>query len=124
MVNAREHDLLSGVLYDWRTDLDFTIRLTLAPTELAPVLIALVDEGLVEVRRFTPENDVVGTYEVISPADLPGLLADPAVWDYSDRGWENRDDGLAIVETPAGQELSRSDGSLVPNLQASNPHLG
>ena len=123
MVNAREHDLLPAVLYDWRTDVDFTVRLRLAPAELAPVLIRLVNEGLIEVRRLTPEKDALGTYETVSPADLPSVLADVAVWDYSDRGWDDRDDGLAIVETPAGQQLSRTDRSGVPNPQASNPYL-
>ncbi|GAA5188171.1 hypothetical protein GCM10023322_38160 [Rugosimonospora acidiphila] len=121
MVNAREHDLLPGAIYDWRTDLEFADRLERAP-ELGPVLIALVDQGLIEVRRLSPDR-TDGSYEVISRERLPELLADRTVWNYTDRGWDHRDEGLVIVETPAGQQLTRTDRSGVPNPQASNPFL-
>jgi hypothetical protein len=31
MVNAREHDPLPGVMWDWRTDLDFAVPYQLLP---------------------------------------------------------------------------------------------
>jgi hypothetical protein len=49
MVNAREHDLLPSVMWDWRTDLDFQDRL-LRYEEWAEVLLRLVDDGLIDVR--------------------------------------------------------------------------
>ena len=118
MVNAREHDLLPGVMWDWRTDLDFDDRLS-RYGELADSLLQLVDQGLIEVRRLLRED----RYEVVAPEHLGEVLADAAVWSYTERGWEHRDEGLAIVETPAGQQLSRTDGSGVPDPQKSNPYL-
>jgi hypothetical protein len=118
MVNAREHDLLPGVMGDWRTDLEPAERFS-RYGELATVLIDLVDRGLIEVRRLS-END---EYEVIGRADLAEALADPATWEYTDHNWIHRDEGLAIVETPAGKQLSRGDTSGVPDPQSSNPHL-
>jgi hypothetical protein len=123
MVNAREHDLLPGVLFDWRTDLDNAERIHRAPEVLGPALISLVDQGLLEIRRITPDGDAEGTVEVIGRAELPTVLADRAVWEYSDRGWLHRDDGLVIVETAAGQKLSRTDQAGVPNPQGSNPYV-
>ena len=122
MVNAREHDLLSSVMWDWRTDLDVTDRLA-RYGELADALIRLVDRGLIEVRRLFVDDNRNNRYEVISREHLPDALADPAVWEYTDHSWTHRDEGLAIVETPAGQRLSRTDRSGVPDPQSSNPHL-
>jgi hypothetical protein len=119
MVNAREHDLLPGTLFDWRTDLDVDERLARVPV-LAAALVDLVDQGLIEVRRFVPGDD--GHGEVVSRDRLPAVLADRAVWQYSDRAWLHRDEGLALRETPAGRELTRTDHSGTPDPQASNPH--
>ncbi|HEV3358316.1 MAG TPA: hypothetical protein VG247_16085 [Pseudonocardiaceae bacterium] len=119
MVNAREHDLLPGTLHDWRTDLDQGAQLALV-SELADALVSLVDLGFVEVRRIVPGRDDGDT---VPRADLPAVLADTEVWDYSERGWDYRDDGLCIVVTARGQELMGTDRSGVPNPQASNPYL-
>lgn len=118
MVNAREHDLLPGALFDWRSDLDVSERMARV-SELADTLIALVDQGYIEVRRLVPGDD---GYDVVGRDRLPEVLADPAVWEYSERGWVDRDDGLAIVETAVGKQLTRTDRSGVPNPGASNPH--
>lgn len=122
MVNAREHDLLPSVLYDWRTDLELADKLPLLPG-LADDLIALVDQGLIEVRRVFLDENGTDSYDVVPRDSLPDVLADQAVWLYTDHTWLHRDEGLVIVETAAGQELSRTDRSGVPDPQASNPYL-
>ncbi|MEV4655549.1 hypothetical protein [Micromonospora sp. NPDC049301] len=128
MVNAQEHDLLPSVLWDWRTDLGQEDKLTLLPV-LAAALVALVNDGLIEVRRLFVDVDPSGSgsgsgsYEVIPCGQLPDVLADQAVWEYTDHSWIHRDEGLAIVETHAGRELSLTDRSGVPNPQSSNPYL-
>jgi hypothetical protein len=119
MVNAREHDLLPGTLYDWRTDLDDEAQLALV-SELTDALVSLVDQSLIQVRRLVPGRD---GYGIVSRRELPGVLADTGVWEYSERGWSHRDDGLCIVPTTRGWELVRTDRSGVPNPQASNPYL-
>lgn len=122
MVNAREHDLLPSVMWDWRTDLDFDERLA-RRNELADALVRLVDQGLVEVRRLWVDGDGDDQYEVVARDALSATLAEPAVWEYNDHTWIHRDEGLAIVETPAGQRLSRTAPPGVPEPQRSNPHL-
>src|SRR5689334_15362307 len=119
MVIAREHDLLPGVMWDWHTDLDFDDRLS-RYGELADSLLQLVDQGLIELRRLLRED----RYEIIEREHLGDVLAEATVWSYTERGWDHRDEGLAIVETPAGQRLSRTDRSGVPDPQKSNPFLG
>ena len=119
MVNAREHDLLPGTLFDWRTDLDDEAKIPLLP-ELAQVLIRLVGQGFVEVRSLVRDRD---DYDVVAGAELAQILADPAVWFYSDYSWTSRDEGLAIVLTPLGRDLTRTDHNGVPDPQSSNPHL-
>jgi hypothetical protein len=119
MVNAREHDLLPGTLHDWRTDLDQEPKLALV-SELADALVSLVDQGLIEVRRLVAGRD---GHDVVPRTELPGVLADTGVWEYSERAWGYRDDGLCIVATTRGWELARTDRSGVPDPQASNPYL-
>jgi len=103
IVNAREHDLLPGVMWDWRTDLDFDDRLS-RYGELADCLLQLVDPGLIEARRLSGED----RYEVIAREHLGDVLADAAVWSYTEHGWDHRDEGLAIVETPPAAALRPS----------------
>ncbi|MFC4016638.1 hypothetical protein ACFOW4_01565 [Micromonospora sp. GCM10011542] len=122
LVNAQEHDLLPSVLWDWRTDLDQEDKLTLLPV-LAAALVSLVGDGLIEVRRLFVDGSGSGSYEVVPCGQLPDVLADQAVWEYTDHGWIHRDEGLAIVETHAGRELSLTDRSGVPDPQRSNPYL-
>ncbi|MFD0599630.1 hypothetical protein ACFQZ4_50985 [Catellatospora coxensis] len=98
LLNASEHDLLPGVLYDWRTDLELEGKLSRLPL-LADALLGLVDQGVVEARRFSPELVVAGTFEVLSREDLAEALADPATWQYTARGWTHRDEGVCIVRT-------------------------
>lgn len=114
MVNAAEHDLLPSVMWDWRTDLDFADRLT-RYAELARTLIGLVDQGLVQVHLFSDE--------IVGSAELPAVLADPAVWHYTDHNWMHRDEGLFITETPAGRQLTRTSPPGVPDPQSSNPSI-
>jgi hypothetical protein len=119
MVNAQEHDLLPSVLWDWRTDLDQEDKVALLPV-LAAALVSLINDGLIEVRRFVGGD---GSYEVVPRGQLSDVLADPTAWEYTDHSWIHRDVGLAIVETPAGRELSLTDRSGVPDPQSSNPYL-
>ncbi|RAO43461.1 hypothetical protein GAR06_04594 [Micromonospora saelicesensis] len=120
MVNAQEHDLLPSVLWDWRTDLDQEDKLALLPV-LAAALVVLVGDGLIEVRRMFVDGS--GGYEVVPPGQLPEVLADQAAWEYTGHSWIHRDEGLAIVETQAGRELSQTARSGVPDPQSSNPYL-
>src|SRR5689334_714325 len=76
MVNAQEHDLLAGVMWDWRTDLEFDDRLA-RRCELADVLVRLVDQGLVEVRRLWVDGDGDNRYEVVARGALSATLAEP-----------------------------------------------
>jgi hypothetical protein len=122
MVNAREHDLLPSVLSDWRTDLDRTDKLNLLPV-LAAALVSLVGQGFIEVRQLFKDGEGGDCYDVIARDRLPEVLADRAVWEYTDHSWAYRDEGVAIVETTAGKGLSRTDRSGVPDPQSSNPHL-
>jgi hypothetical protein len=122
MMNAREHDMLPGVMWDWRTDLDFDDLLA-RHSELADVLIRLVDQGLVEVRRLWVDSDGNDQYEVVARDALSATLAEPAVWAYTDHTRIHRDEGLAIVETSAGRRLSRHAPPGVPEPRRSNPHL-
>ncbi|BCJ78004.1 hypothetical protein CS0771_75480 [Catellatospora sp. IY07-71] len=99
LINASEHDLLPGTLWDWMPDLELADKLPRLPV-LAEALLGLVDRGLIEVRRITPELAAAGRYDVVSRADLDELLADPASWQYTERGWDERDEGLCIVMVP------------------------
>ncbi|GAA1616119.1 hypothetical protein ACFQY4_18105 [Catellatospora bangladeshensis] len=96
LINASEHDLLPGTLWDWLPDLELVDKLPRLPV-LAEALLGLIDRGLIESRRITPELDRAGRYDVVSRADLDELLADPANWQYTERGWDERDEGLCIV---------------------------
>ncbi|MEU1397669.1 hypothetical protein ABZ403_16630 [Micromonospora zamorensis] len=72
--------------------------MTLLPV-LAAALVSLVNDGLIEVRQLFVDGS--GSYEVIPCGQLPDVLADQAVWEYTDHSWIHRDEGLAIVETHA-----------------------
>ncbi|WP_212829553.1 hypothetical protein [Catellatospora sp. TT07R-123] len=98
LLNAGEHDLLPGVLHDWRTDQQPEEQLSHLPL-LADALLGLVDRGVVEVRRLSPDLAAAGSYEVLDREDLAEVLADPATWQYTDRGWSHRDEGVCIVRT-------------------------
>lgn len=101
LVNASEHDLLPGVLCDWLPDLELADKLSHLPA-LAEALLRLVDRGLLEVRQFTPQLAAIGAYEVVGRAELGELLADQASWQYTQRGWDERDEGLCIVMVRPG----------------------
>lgn len=104
-INAMEMDLLPGVL----GDLDGAERET--PFEqLATILLALIDRGWIEVRRYrrwiSPEGlDGLTPGDVVPRPELPGVLADPASWEYpDDPRWLG---ALTLVLTEAGLVISR-----------------
>jgi hypothetical protein len=104
-VNAMEMDILPGVL----GDLDAVER-RLSFAELATVLLSLIDRGWIEVRRYarwiSPEGlDGLEPGDVVPRSELPGVLADPASWEYpDDPSWLG---ALTLVRTEAGLVVSR-----------------
>ncbi|MFE0627008.1 hypothetical protein ACFW3D_08580 [Streptomyces sp. NPDC058864] len=105
MINATEIDILPGV----RGDLDEPLA-SAGPTELAAILLPLIDKGWIEVSRYIPWTTVDGTPGVqpgpsIPRHDLPALLADVDNWEYPDDfEWLGR---LTLVLTEAGQQIPR-----------------
>ncbi|GAA4666343.1 hypothetical protein [Streptomyces youssoufiensis] len=84
VLNASEIDILPGV----RGDLDEPLASGPA-ADLAPVLLSLVDRGVVEVCRVIPWTAPDGTdgYQPGPPIpreELPLVLAEAAEWEYPD----------------------------------------
>ncbi|MFJ9417333.1 hypothetical protein ACIRPT_24575 [Streptomyces sp. NPDC101227] len=84
VLNASEIDILPGV----RGDLEDPLASGPA-ADLAPILLALVDRGVVEVCRYVPWTAPDGTDGCqpgppISREDLPGVLACAQEWEYPD----------------------------------------
>ncbi|WP_369214251.1 hypothetical protein [Streptomyces flavofungini] len=84
VLNASEIDILPGV----RGDLEEPLASAPA-ADLAPVLLALVDRGVVEVCRYIPWVAPDGTDGCrpgppIAREDLPEVLAHAEEWDYPD----------------------------------------
>ncbi|MYW70205.1 hypothetical protein GTY65_40075 [Streptomyces sp. SID8379] len=84
VLNASEIDILPGV----RGDLEEPLASGSA-ADLAPILLSLVDRGMVEVCRYIPwtaPDRAVG-YQPGPPilrADLPAVLAVAEEWEYPD----------------------------------------
>ena len=81
-VNAAEHDILACVF----GDLDEAEQ-ALPPAQLAEILLGLIDQGWLEVRRYvswtTPDGKrgyIPG--DVIDRGKLRSVLADSSTWDY------------------------------------------
>ncbi|MFD3538135.1 hypothetical protein ACFWUQ_01355 [Streptomyces sp. NPDC058662] len=105
MVNSYEIDILAGVWGDLGdTDQSRPV------SELAGILLTLVDRGWIEVRRVAPWTSPAGENgfqpgEVIPRDQLPGILGDAANWEYPDDGdWIG---ALTLVETEAGRKITR-----------------
>lgn len=84
VLNASESDILPGV----RGDLDELLASGPA-ADLAPVLLALVNRGIVEVCRYIPwiaPDGATGCQPgpPMPREDLPGALARAEEWDYPD----------------------------------------
>ncbi|MFI9047708.1 hypothetical protein [Streptomyces sp. NPDC053427] len=84
VLNASELDILPGV----RGDLAEPLASGPA-SDLVPILLTLVDRGVVEVCRYLPWTAPDGTagYQPgppISRRDLPAVLAAPEEWEYPD----------------------------------------
>ncbi|MFC9458435.1 hypothetical protein ACFWN5_19450 [Streptomyces sp. NPDC058430] len=105
MINATEIDILPGV----RGDLDEPLA-SANPTELAAILLPLIDRGWIEVCRliaWTAPDGGPGLQPgpSIPRYDLPALLADTDNWEYPDDGeWLGR---LTLVLTETGQLIPR-----------------
>jgi hypothetical protein len=104
-INAMEMDILPGVL----GDLEPTEQ-ELPFGELATILLSLVDRGWIEVRRYarwiSPDGlEGLEPGDVVQCTELPGVLADPASWEYpDDPSWLG---ALTLVRTEAGLVISR-----------------
>jgi hypothetical protein len=105
MINASEIDILPGV----RGDLDEPLA-SGGHSDLAAILLPLVDRGWVEVCRLVPWTAPDGTHGLqpglsVPRQDLPALLADADNWEYPDDGeWLGR---LTLVLTEAGRRIPR-----------------
>ncbi|MEV0455790.1 hypothetical protein [Catellatospora methionotrophica] len=104
-VNAMEMDILQGVFGDL-TEAEQTLPLH----ELADVLLSLVDQGLIEVRRYASwvtddGREGLTPGDVVPLAELIHVLANPTSWEYpEDSTWVG---ALTLVRTDAGLHLSR-----------------
>ncbi|GLY87731.1 hypothetical protein [Actinoallomurus iriomotensis] len=106
MINGSEHDILPGV---WG-DLPASTRA--APlSEVAAILLSLVDRGWLEVRRVEPWTAPDGRVgsgpgDLVPREQLPVVLADPREWEYpaDPSRWAG---ALTLVETDAGRRISR-----------------
>ena len=105
MINATEMDILPGV----RGDLDEPLA-SAGPSDLAAVLLPLLDRDWIEVSRLVPwiAPDGKGGHQpgpAIPRCELPALLADAQNWEYPDDGdWLGR---LTLVLTEAGRRIPR-----------------
>ncbi|WP_405638016.1 hypothetical protein OHB53_46225 [Streptomyces sp. NBC_00056] len=84
VLNASEIDILAGV----RGDLEEPLASGPA-ADLTPILLRLVDRGVVDVCRYilwVAPNGATGVQPgpPISREDLPGVLACAEEWDYPD----------------------------------------
>lgn len=105
LVNASEHDFLHGVMGDWRpAGAASHDERTARAGELVEVLLTMVDADWIEVRRFARVDSA--EYETLSREMLPGVLSDPAIWDW---WWDSPEPALALVFTERGGQLWRAD---------------
>jgi hypothetical protein len=82
LVNAFEHDILAGALSDLDED-----EYDLPRSELATVVLNLIDRGWVEARPYIPwtapdgrEGLTIG--DLIPREEVAAILAAPETWDY------------------------------------------
>ncbi|MFI6762045.1 hypothetical protein ACIBF5_23190 [Micromonospora sp. NPDC050417] len=105
LINAFEMDLLPGVF----GDLD---RAQPEPSlsELASVLLRLVDNGWMEMRRYVrwiadDGREGLAHGDPVPRAELAVVLADPLSWEYpDDTSWVG---ALTLVETESGRAIRR-----------------
>lgn len=104
-INSFEMDLLPGVF----GDLD-PAQPEPSLSELASVLLKLVDDGWMEMRRYVRRvaddgREGFAHGDPVPRDQLSVLLADPSSWAYpDDPSWIG---ALTLVETEAGRTISR-----------------
>ena len=105
MVNSYEIDILPGV----RGDLD-EVDQSRPVSELAGILLSLIDRGWIEVHRIAPWTSPSGGNglqpgELVPREQLPAILEEAANWEYPEDGdWIG---ALTLVETEAGRKITR-----------------
>lgn len=104
MVNSYEIDILAGV---WG-DLDEADRAR-PVSELAQILLGLIDRGWIEVRRVSPWISPAGERGFQPGArvprdQLPAVLEDATNWEYPDGDWIG---AVTLAETEGGQRITR-----------------
>lgn len=105
-INSVEMDILPGVFGDL-TPAEQELPLA----ELAEILMSLVSEGFVELRRYerwiSPNGeDGLTPGEPVPAEELPALLADPSTWEYpDDPSWLG---APTLTVTKAGRSITHS----------------
>ncbi|WP_331725763.1 hypothetical protein OG264_38650 (plasmid) [Streptomyces xanthophaeus] len=105
LINSYEIDILPGVWGDLE-EADQSSPVS----ELAQVLLGLVDRGWIEVCRVAPWTSPAGQEgfqpgELVPRDQLQALLCDAANWEYPEDG--NWTGALTLVETAEGQKITR-----------------
>jgi hypothetical protein len=105
MVSSFEHDILPGVWGDLPESLQ---RVPLS--EVAAILLSLVDRGWIEVHRIAPWTAPDGQVgyqpgDLVPHDQLSAVLADTQEWEYpaDPPSWVG---ALTLVETEAGRKVS------------------
>jgi hypothetical protein len=104
MVNGFEIDILPGVWGDLPESLQ-----AVPLSEVAAILLSLVDRGWIEVHRVAPWTAPDGRMgfqpgDLVPRDQLPAVLADPREWEYpEDSSWVG---ALTLEETEAGRKVS------------------
>ncbi|MER5996725.1 hypothetical protein [Streptomyces viridosporus] len=105
MINATEIDILPGV----RGDLPEPLASGPA-SDLAPILLSLVDRGWIRISRLVPWSAPGGGTgfqpgPFLPRESLPALLTDAGNWEYpADGEWLGR---ITLILTDAGQQVPR-----------------
>jgi hypothetical protein len=100
MINSYEFDILPGVWGDL-AEADQSRPVT----ELAPILLSLVDRGWIQVHRVTSMEPELQLGPAVPRDQLSTDLNDPESWEYPEDG--TYDDGLKLVLTEPGWNIVR-----------------
>jgi hypothetical protein len=103
LVNAFEFDILFGAVAALTDD-----EQDLPLSELAAILLGLIDRGWIEMCRYVPDRelairDALKPGDVIPRHDVPALLADPQTWEPH----KSFEGAPALILTEAGYQVWR-----------------